>query len=91
MKKDKIRNEQVRGSVKVEPVQISAEKKDEMVWMDGWRGEGDSVRRMSDAQLPGKRQKQRQKPRHVERLMKYRDDTIETWTVWGLKVEDLMN
>ena len=63
MKKDKIRNEQVRGSVKVAPVQISAEKKDEMVWMDGWRGEGDNVRRRSDAQLPGKRQRQRQKPR----------------------------
>ena len=75
-KKDKIRNEHVRGSVKVAPVTTKITEK-RLKWYRHVkrRDEGHVIRRMLDAPVPGK-MRGRQKTR-------WKDLQNKIWKVWG--------
>ena len=75
-KKDDIRKEHERGSVKVAPVTKKITEK-RLKWYGHIkrRDEGHVLGRMTDSQLPGKRRKGRQKTRWK--------DSCKRWKVWG--------
>ena len=85
----KIRNEHVRGSVKVAPVTTKITEK-RLTWYDGHghvglqrRAESQVLRRMLDARVPGKRRRGRQKTMWKD-LCKRHTESV------GLKEEDVL-
>ena len=91
-KKDDIRKEHVRGSVKVAPVTKKITEK-RLKWYGHIkrRDEGHVLRRMTDSQLPGKRRKGRQKTRWRDSCERHMESAGLKRTYWtGLSGREMI-